>query len=70
MTIALTTMAGASLAILVYIAIIITGAYTAQNTTSSNNKTSLAEQTKLDLAMHQRIAASLDYVHKADTNVA
>jgi hypothetical protein len=70
MTIALTTMAGASLAILVYIAIIITGAYTAQNTTSSNNKTSLAEQTKLDLAMRQRIAASLDYVHKADTNVA
>lgn len=32
--------------------------------------TSLAEQIKLGLAMRQRIAASLHYVHKADINVA
>jgi hypothetical protein len=70
MTIALTTIAAASLAILVYIAVIITGTYTTQNTPSSSNKTSLAEQTKLDSTMRQQIATSLDYVHKADMNLA
>ena len=70
MTIALTTIAAASLAILVYIAVIITGTYTTQNIPSSSNKTSLAEQTKLDSAMRQQIATSLDYVHKADMNLA
>src|SRR5919198_706649 len=72
MTIALTTMAAASLAILIYIAIVITGAYTTQNIspTGGNTKTSLAEQTKLDSAMSQQIANSLDYVHKSDINIA
>jgi hypothetical protein len=69
MTIALTTIAAASLAILVYIAVIITGTYTTQNIPSSSNKT-LAEQTKTDSTMRQQIAASLDYVHKADMNLA
>ena len=70
MTIALTTMAAASLAILVYIAVIITGTYTTQNMLSNSNNTSLAEQTKLDSAMSQRIASSLNYVHKSDINIA
>jgi len=69
MTIALTTMAAASLAILVYIAVVITGTYTTQNISPSTN-TSLAEQTKIDSAMSQQIARSLDYVHKSDINIA
>ena len=70
MTIALTTMAAISLAILVYIAVVITGTYTTQNISHSSTNTSLAEQSKLDSAMSQQIASSLDYVHKSDINIA
>jgi hypothetical protein len=72
MTIALTTMAAVSLAILVYIAVVITGTYTTQNISpgGSSTNTSLAEQAKLDSAMSQQIARSLDYVHKSDINIA
>jgi hypothetical protein len=71
MTIALTTMAAVSLAILVYIAVILTGTYTTQNISpSGSTNTSLAEQSKLDSAMSQQIARSLDYVHKSDINIA
>ena len=71
MTIALTTMAAVSLAILVYIAVVITGTYTTQNISpSGSTNNSLAEQTKLDSAMSQQIARSLDYVHKSDINIA
>jgi hypothetical protein len=71
MTIALTTMAAASLAILVYIAVVITGTYTSQNISpSGSTNTSLAEQAKLDSAMSQQIARSLNYVHKSDINIA
>jgi hypothetical protein len=71
MTIALTTMAAISLAILVYIAVVITGTYTTQNILpSGSTNSSLAEQTKLDSAMSQQIASSLDYVHKSDINIA
>ena len=70
MTIALTTMAAVSLAILVYIAVVITGTYTTQNISHSSTNTSLAEQAKLDSAMSQQIASSLDYVHKSDINIA
>jgi len=69
MTIALTTMAAASLAILVYIAVVITGIYTTQNISPSTNA-SLAEQTKIDSAMSHQIASALDYVHKSDINIA
>jgi hypothetical protein len=69
MTIALTTIAAVSLAILVYIAVVITGTYTTQNTPPSTN-TSLAEQAKIDSGMSQQIARSLNYVHKADINIA
>jgi hypothetical protein len=71
MTIALTTMAAVSLAILVYIAVVITGIYTTQNISpGGSTNTSLAEQAKLDSAMSQQIARSLDYVHKSDINIA
>jgi len=70
MTVALTTMAAVSLAILVYIAVIITGTYTTQNISSDNVNASLAEQTKLDSAMRQEIATNLDYTHKANINIA
>jgi hypothetical protein len=70
MTIALTTMAAASLAILVYIAVVITGTYTTQNISPSSTKTSLAEEAQLDSAMSQQISSSLDYVHKSDINIA
>src|ERR687888_2170008 len=69
MTIALTTMAAVSLAILVYIAVVITGTYTTQNISPSTT-TSLVDQAKLDSAMSQQIANSLDYVHKSDINIA
>jgi hypothetical protein len=69
--IAQTTMIAAALALLVYIAVIATGIYTTQNVPSpADNKSSLAEQTKLDSAMRQRLATSLDYVHRADLNQA
>ena len=70
MTIALTTMAAVSLAIHVYIAVVITGTYTTQNISPSSTNTSLAEDAQLDSAMSQQIANSLDYVHKSDTNIA
>ena len=71
MTIALTTMAAVSLAILVYIAVVLTGTYTTQNISpSGSTNTSLSEQAKLDSAMSQQIARSLDYVHKSDINIA
>ena len=71
MTIALTTMAAVSLAILVYIAVVLTGTYTTQNISpSGSTNTSLSEQAKLDSAMSQQIARSLDYIHKSDINIA
>jgi hypothetical protein len=64
-------MAAVSLAILVYIAVVLTGTYTTQNISpSGSTNTSLAEQAKLDSAMSQQIARSLDYVHKSDINIA
>jgi hypothetical protein len=69
--IAQTIMISAAIALLVYIAVIATGIYTTQNVPSpADNKSSLAEQTKLDSAMRQRLATSLDYVHRADLNQA
>jgi hypothetical protein len=69
MTIAQTTMISASLAILVYIAVITTASYTTQNILTSN-KTSLAEQAKIDSALRNQISSSLNYVHTADENRA
>jgi hypothetical protein len=37
---------------------------------SGSTNATLAEQAKLDSAMSQQIARSLDYVHKSDLNIA
>jgi hypothetical protein len=63
-------MAAVSLAILVYIAVVITGTYTPQNISPSSTTTSLGEEARLDSARSQQIARSLDYVHKSDINIA
>jgi len=60
-------MIAGSLAILVYIAVITTVSYTSQNIMSGNN-TSLVEQEKIDSALRNQIASSLNYVHTADEN--
>jgi hypothetical protein len=69
MTITQTTMIAASLALLVYIAVIATATSTTQNI-PHDNKTSLAERTLLDSAMRQQIATNFNYVHKADESSA
>jgi hypothetical protein len=67
MTIAQTTMIAASLAILVYIAVIITGS----TFFSMQGRSSLAEQMQAaDSALHNQIANNFDYVHTADANRA
>jgi len=68
-TIAQTTMIAIILAILVYVAVITTGSYTTQNILTSN-RTSLADQEKIDSALRNQIASSLNYVHTADLNRA
>ena len=68
--IAQTTMLAAALALLVYIAVIATGIYTTQSVPSVTDNNNLAEQTKLDSAMRQRLATSLDYIHKANLDQA
>ena len=69
--IAQTTMIAVALALLVYIAVIATGIYTTQNLPSpADNRNSLAKRDRLDSAMRQQLATSLDYVHKANLNQA
>jgi hypothetical protein len=65
--IAQTTMIGACLAILVYIAVITTGNFLAlQNTSDSAS----SQQSQIDDALHKLISTNLDYSHKADTTRA
>jgi len=52
-------MAAVSLAILVYIVVVITGTYTTQNISSISNTSN-----------ESTIARSLDYVHKSDISIA
>lgn len=62
-----TTMIGASLAILVYIAVITTGNYLATQSTPDNP---MSEQSQIDNELHEQISTSLNYSHKADINRA
>ena len=65
--IAQTTMIGACLAVLVYIATITTGNFLAlQNTSDSVS----SQQSEIDNALHKQVSTNLDYSHKADTNRA
>jgi hypothetical protein len=65
--IAQTTMIGACLAVLVYIATITTGNFLALQNTSDSV---LSQQSEIDNALHKQISTNLDYSHKADTNRA
>jgi hypothetical protein len=65
--IAQTTMIGACLAILVYIAVITTGNYLALQSTPDNP---LSQQSEVDNALHKQISTNLNYSHKADINRA
>lgn len=63
MNIAQTTMIGASLAILVYIAVLVSGSYVSQST-SNNDPASL--RTEADSALRKQLIASPSYVHSSD----
>ena len=65
--IAQTTMIGACLAVLVYIATITTGNFLALQNTSDSV---LSQQSEIDNALHEQVSTNLDYSHKADTNRA
>lgn len=65
--IAQTTMIGACLAVLVYIATITTGNFLALQNTSDSV---LSQQSEIDNALHKQVSTNLDYSHKADTNRA
>lgn len=67
MTVAQTSMIAASLAVLIYIAIIVTGSSLA---TTQNNKDAFTLQSESDSALREQIGTNLDYVHKSDTNRA
>jgi len=59
-------MIGACLAILIYIAILLSGTYLTRDTTNENPVDSI---TKTDNARDQQISKSLTYVHKSDTGM-
>ena len=65
--IAQTTMIGACLAVLVYIATITTGNFLALQNTSDSV---LSQQSEIDNSLHKQVSTNLDYSHKADTNRA
>lgn len=58
-------MIAASLAILVYIAVVTTGTLTTQN-----NKDASLQQAEADAARRNQIETNLDYIHESDTNRA
>jgi hypothetical protein len=63
--IAQTTMIGACLAILVYIAAITTGNYLATQNMSDNP---LSQELQIDDALHRQISTNFNYSHEADTD--
>lgn len=65
MIMAQTTMLAASLAILIYIAVIVTGIVASQD-----NKDTFARQAESDTIMREQIETNVDYIHKSDTNRA
>jgi hypothetical protein len=59
-------MIGACLAILIYIAILLSGSFLARDTSNENSLDSI---TKADNVRDEQIAKSLTYVHKSDTGM-
>jgi hypothetical protein len=61
-----TGMIAASLALLVYIAVIITGSsLIPRQDDQQNNETMISQQERMDAALHNQISSSLDYIHNA-----
>lgn len=67
MIIAQTTMIAACLAILIYIAIVVSGSFVGPDTTTQNPLVTLS---KTDSLRDEQIAKSLDYIHKSDTGMS
>src|SRR5919108_1004445 len=68
--IAQTSMIAASLAILVYLAVITTGNYLTSQNTSDDDNNPLSQRSQIDSAMRKQISGNLNYSHTADTNTA
>ncbi|MGB8449831.1 MAG: hypothetical protein WCE25_08950, partial [Nitrososphaeraceae archaeon] len=64
MMIAQTTMIAACLAILIYIAVVVSGSFISKDTTNQNVLDLLS---KSDSVRDEQIAKSLNYIHKSDT---
>jgi hypothetical protein len=72
-----TGMIAASLALLVYIAVVITGSSLISRQGEVNpflsqqdNQTIISQQARIDAALHDQISSGLDYVHNATTDTA
>ncbi|MGH9990711.1 MAG: hypothetical protein ACREAS_09770 [Nitrososphaera sp.] len=72
-----TGMIAASLALLVYIAVVITGSSFIQRqgedspfSSQQDNETIISQQERIDSALHDQISSGLDYVHNATTDTA
>ncbi len=63
MTIAQTTMIAASLAVLIYVAVVVSGSFVSQSTT---NNDPAALRTEADSALQKQMTASSAYVHQSD----
>jgi cell division protein FtsL len=59
--IAQTSMIAACLAVLIYIAVIVTGNYFATQENITNNQNPLSQQQQLDDALHKLISTNLKY---------
>ena len=66
MMIAQTTMIAACLAILIYIAVVVSGSFISKDTTNQNVLDLLS---KSDSVRDEQIAKSLSYIHKSDTGM-
>src|SRR5918994_2825684 len=66
-----TGMIAASLALLVYIAVVITGSnLVPRQDEQQNNETIISQQARMDAALHDQVSSGLDYVHNATIDTA
>jgi hypothetical protein len=66
--IAQTSMIAACLAVLIYVAVVVTGNYFAAQENITNNQNPLSQQQRLDDALHKLVSTNLQYSHTVDTN--
>jgi hypothetical protein len=65
-----TGMIAASLALLVYIAVVITGSSLSPFLSQQDNQTIISQQARIDAALHDQISSGLNYVHNATIDTA